>query len=115
MLTGQTTAANNGIYVYTDTGATYTLARSLDADTNLELRAAATFIGEGTIYAKTAWVQSNTYLQADLSGQSWVQFSGAGSYSAGNGLTLTGTAFAVGGTTNRITSTVGSIDIASTI
>ena len=114
LLTGQTTAANNGIYVYTDTGVTYTLARSLDADTNLELRAAATFVEEGTIYAKTAWVQSYTYLPADLSGQNWVQFSGAGSYTAGNGLTLTGTEFAVGGTADRITTTVGSINIAST-
>ena len=44
----------------------------------------------------------------------WVQFSGAGTFTAGNGLTLTGTEFNVNGTANRITVTSDAVDIAST-
>ena len=112
LLINQTTASQNGIYVYTDNGTTYTLARSTDGDTYQELIGASIFIEEGTTYGKTAWVQSNTYLTS-FSGQTWVQFSGAGSYTAGNGLSLTGNVFAAVGTSGRI-SVSSSIDIDAT-
>jgi len=95
LLTGQTVAANNGIYVYTDNGSTYTLTRAVDADTYQELIGTSVFVLEGTVYANTGWVQSNHYL-TDFSGQVWTQFSGAGSYVADGGLTLVGNVFAVG-------------------
>ena len=113
LLLGQTTTANNGIYVYTDNGTSYTLTRATDADAFGELVGASVFVQEGTIYAKTGWLQSNHYLSS-FSGQTWVQFSGAGTYGAGAGLTLTGNVFDVGGTTNRITVNADSVDIAST-
>jgi hypothetical protein len=43
-----------------------------------------------------------------------VQFSGAGTFSAGNGLTLNGSEFNVVGTADRIVANGDSIDIAST-
>lgn len=87
LLTGQTTGSQNGIYVYSDNGTTYTLARATDADNYTELIGASVFVDEGTVYGKTSWVQANHYL-TDFSGQDWVQFSGAGTYTASNGVTL---------------------------
>ena len=49
---------------------------------------------EGTNYGSTAWIQTDHYLTT-FSGQDWTQFSGQGTYLAGNGLTLDGTTFAI--------------------
>ena len=113
LLTGQSTGSQNGIYVYTDDGATYTLARSTDADAYTELLGATVFVEEGTLYGKTSWTQSNHYLSS-FSGQTWVQFSGASAATAGAGLIANGNAFDVVGTANRITVNADSVDIAST-
>jgi hypothetical protein len=95
LLTGQTTSADNGIYVYSDNGSTYSLSRATDADTYQELIGCSVYVLEGVVYGKTGWVQGNHYLTS-FTGQAWTQFSGAGAYVAGNGLTLTGTTFDVG-------------------
>ena len=83
-----------GIYVYNQTGTTWTLDRASDGDVYTELIGASVYIMEGTSYGSTTWVQSNHYL-TDFTGQSWAQTSGAGTYSAGNGLQLDGTEFSV--------------------
>lgn len=94
LLSGQTTTTENGIYVYSDNGSTYTLTRATDADTIGELLGAAIFIMEGTIYGSTSWVQSNTYADTfdDLI---WTQFSGTGAVTAGEGIAIDGTAVKV--------------------
>ena len=89
VLTAQSTTSENGIYVYSDNGTTYTLSRSTDADTYEELIGASVFIKEGTLYGQTAWLQTNHYLTS-FSGQTWVQFSGLAQLEAGVGLTKTG-------------------------
>jgi microcystin-dependent protein len=89
VLTAQSTTSENGIYVYSDNGTTYTLSRSTDADTYQELIGASVFIKEGTLYGQTAWLQTNHYLTS-FSGQTWVQFSGLAQLEAGVGLTKTG-------------------------
>jgi hypothetical protein len=99
LLLGQSTVADKGIYDYTESGLNYTLIRSVDGNTYTELIGASIFIQEGTSYANTGWVQSNTYLTS-FTGQNWVQFSGAGAYGAGDGLGITGTTFFVQVATN---------------
>ena len=92
LLTGQTTAANNGIYVYNDNGTSYTLTRAEDANAFGELIGAAVFVKEGLTYANTGWVQTAHYITS-FDGQTWIQFSGAGAYTAGAGLGQSGTEF----------------------
>lgn len=113
LLTAQTTAADKGIYDYTDNGTSYTLTRSADATPYQELIGATVFVMEGTTYGKTSWVQANHYITS-FSGQNWVQFNGGEVVTAGAGLTKTGTTIDVIGTSNRITVNADSIDIAST-
>ena len=119
LLTGQTQAEENGIYVLTDaTGGDYELVRSDDTDAadGSEIVGAAVFVIAGTTFDNTGWVQSNHELTG-FAGQSWVQFSGGGAYSAGDGLSLTGTTFTVNmgaGIATLPTDEVG-LDIASNI
>jgi uncharacterized protein YjlB len=99
LLTAQSTGSQNGIYTYTDDGTDYELVRATDADVYTELIGASVYVMEGTSYTRTGWVQTNHYL-TDFTSQNWVQFSGAGAYAAGAGLSVSGTEFAVNVATN---------------
>lgn len=85
---GNDGGSDAGIYVYSH-GATWTLTRATDADAYTELLGAAIYIAEGIQFGGTSWVQNNPYL-TDFSAQSWTQFSGAGSITAGSGITVDG-------------------------
>ena len=81
--------STDGIYVYNSTGGSWTLTRAEDADVFGELIGAAVYVMEGTQYGSTSWVQGNHYL-TDFTGQSWTQFSGQGSVTAGDGIVVDG-------------------------
>jgi hypothetical protein len=82
----------NGIYV----AASGAWARSADMNTWAEVPSAFTFIESGTTLADTGWVcTSNQGGTIDVTPITWSQFSGAGSYLAGTGLTLTGNTFSI--------------------
>jgi hypothetical protein len=113
LLTTQTNTLENGIYVYTDNGTTYSLSRPTDADAFGELIGATVFVKEGDLYGSSAWTQAEHYLTS-FDNQEWVQFSGAAQITAGNGLVKDGNLIHVVGTADRITANADSIDIAST-
>lgn len=83
------TGANRGIWDYSDNGSTWTLTRSEDADAVNELIGAAVYVMEGTQYGATSWVQGNHYV-TQFTEQTWTQFSGSGSVTAGNGIVVDG-------------------------
>jgi hypothetical protein len=89
LLTGQTTATENGIYEYTETAGSYTLVRSEDANTLAELVGAAVFVKEGTFYGATSWVQTE-YTLSSFSDLTWIQFSGTGNVTEGTGIDING-------------------------
>jgi hypothetical protein len=93
LLKNQTAPAENGIWIASATA----WARATDADIEADLLNAAVFVSAGTTNADTAWVMStNAPITVGTTGLTWVQFAGAGTYTAGNGLTLTGNVLDVG-------------------
>jgi hypothetical protein len=118
LVKNQAAGLQNGIYTLTTlgTGSTpWVLTRATDADQAAEVTPGMfTFVEEGTTLAKTGWVLGSTGATTmGTTALPFTQFSGAGTYLAGSGLSLTGQTFAAVGTANRIS--VGSaIDIAAT-
>lgn len=91
LVKNQSTAANNGIYL----ASASTWTRALDADTWDELICAISFIEYGT-QAGGAWfctAQAGGTL--GVTAVNWSQFTTSATYSAGTGLTLTGTVFSI--------------------
>lgn len=90
LVKNQTLSQNNGIYIADAS----TWSRSLDANTWNELISAFTFVQKGATEADTGWVCT-----VDAGGTlgttpvTFTQFSGAGTYEAGTGLTLSGNTF----------------------
>jgi hypothetical protein len=85
--------AHNGIYTYANSTA---LIRATDFDTAAEIAGGDfTFVTGGTVYNSTGWVQIDEVNTVGTDPIQWDQFSGAGEYTAGQGLTLTGTVFSV--------------------
>jgi hypothetical protein len=94
LVKNEATQANNGIYTWA-TGGTV-LTRATDFDNNVEIASGDfTFISNGTLYANTGWVQTLPVTTVGTSPIVFTQFSGAGTYTAGTGLTLTGTQFSI--------------------
>jgi len=92
LVKNQSTSANNGIYV----AASGVWTRATDANTWAELISAFTFVQDGATLADTGWVCTvNAGGTLGVTAVTWSQFSGAGTYSAGTGLTLTGTTFSI--------------------
>lgn len=111
LVKNQTTTSENGIYVVQLSGQAL---RALDFDTATEVDSGDfVFVTSGT-YANTGWVQTSSPATIGTDPITFQQFSGAGTFTAGNGLTINGSEFNVGGTADRITVGADSVDIAAT-
>ena len=88
----QTNAAENGIYVVQVSGQAL---RATDFDTATEIDSGDfVFVTSGT-YANTGWVQTLKPATIGTDPLSFTQFSGAGTFTAGNGLSLDGSVFSI--------------------
>jgi len=94
LVKNEVASANNGIYTWATGG--LVLTRATDFDTAAEMASGDfTFISYGTLYGSTGWVQTDPVTVVGTSPVTWIQFSGSGAYTAGTGLTLTGTQFSI--------------------
>ena len=100
LVKNQTATSENGIYTLTTVGSgsvAWVLTRATDFDSATEIAGGDfTFVDAGTTLANTGWVCVDEVTTVGTDPIVFQQFSGAGTYEAGNGLTLTGTTFAVG-------------------
>ena len=137
LIKNQTDATQNGIYNVTTIGTSSTnwvLTRARDYDNSSAGGVAAgdlIFVGEGTTQASTSWIQidigtgiysGGDYIIIGTDAIVFTQFSGAGTYLAGTGLSLVGNTFSNTGvisiTSNSglstNTSTTGNVTITNT-
>ena len=106
LVKNEATTANNGIYVRTSSTV---LTRADDFNTPAEMAGGDfTFVSAGTLYNNTGWVMTDVVTTVGTTSVDWIQFSGAGTFIAGTGLTLTGNSFSVNAAQTQITS-VGTI------
>ena len=93
LVKNQNITSQNGIYLAVTSGAA---VRASDFDTSAEIDGGDfTFVTGGTINDNTGWVQTEKVTTVGTDPILFTQFSGAGTYSAGNGLTLTGSQFSI--------------------
>jgi hypothetical protein len=94
LLKNQTTATENGIYVWTASGSA--LTRATDATSASQLSGATVLITEGTVNHDTAWTQTADGITVGATSLVFAQFGGGGTtYTAGNGLQLISSIFSV--------------------
>ena len=118
LVKNQTTALQNGFYRVTTVGTASTnwvLTRTVDADQDSEITPGAfTFVEEGTIGANNGYVCTNVgSITVGTTPITFVQFSGAGSVIAGDGLTKNGNTLDAVGTAGRISISADAIDISA--
>lgn len=113
LVVGQSTASQNGVYVAKAVGG---WVRAEDANSDEEVGPGMfVFVEEGTSWGDSGWVlKTNRPIVLGTTSLEFTQFSSAGQSIAGNGLTKDGNTIDVVGTTDRISVTTGSVDIAST-
>jgi hypothetical protein len=93
LVKNQTTQSQNGVYIVAASGAP---TRATDYDSTPEVDAGDfIFVESGTVNGKTGWIQTNVITTIGTDAIAFTQFSGSGTYTAGTGLTLTGSTFSI--------------------
>ena len=99
LVKNEANAVHNGIYTWSNATV---ITRATDYNSVPEVEAGDfVFVTGGTLYDNTGWVQVSTVTAIGTAGNNieFTQFSGAGTYTAGTGLTLTGSVFSISNTT----------------
>lgn len=113
LLKDQSSGSENGLYDFN--GSASPLTRSADADTSAEVKPGTqVFVSEGTVNGNSTWqITTDGPITLGTTALVWAQTaSGGSSYTAGNGLTLTGNSFAVNPLTNGgITVAAGGVSV----
>lgn len=100
LVKNQTSSQNNGIYLC----AAGAWTRTTDCDDAAELESSTVFITAGTANKNTQWTESLAITTIGTDPVTFVQIAGAGTYTNGSGLDLTGNVFSV--STSGITNTM---------
>ncbi len=119
LVKSQTNTFENGIYVLSTIGdgsTNWVLTRATDFDTGVEMAGGDfTFVDHGTTLANTGWVMVDEVTTVGTDPVVFQQFSGAGVFLAGDGLTLTGSTFSVDVTPTSgnasLTNTGGAVEV----
>ena len=104
LVKNEANAVHNGIYTWSNATV---ITRATDYNSVPEVEAGDfVFVTGGTVYDNTGWVQTSTVSAIGTPGNNieFTQFSGAGTYQAGTGLTLTGSTFSVNASQTQVTS-----------
>ncbi len=92
LIKNQSSGAENGIYVVAASGAP---TRATDSDTGAELVSATVLIKEGTTNADTQWTCTNNSITLGSTSVVFAQIAGAGTYTPGTGIGLSGNVFSI--------------------
>ena len=96
LVKNESNTVHNGIYVWSNATV---ITRADDFDASSEMAGGDfTFVTAGTLYDNTGWVMPDPVATVGASPVVWVQFSGAGTYTAGVGLSLDGSQFYISNT-----------------
>jgi hypothetical protein len=105
LVKNQTNKEENGVYIVSDVGANgvrpFVLQRCELCNEPSEVIGSYTFIQGGTVYGSTGWVaivNDPSSFVVGIDEIDFIQFSGAGTYTAGTGLNLDGTQFSIDNT-----------------
>ena len=93
LLKDQSTASQNGIYVFASAGAA--MARSEDADEAQKLEGAAVFVRQGATHSDAGFTITTDNINLGTTAIVITQFSGLGSINAGDGLSKSGSTLSV--------------------
>jgi hypothetical protein len=118
LVKNEATAANNGIYVVTTAGTgsvPYVLTRASDFNTTALVNLATfVFVSAGGTLAGTGWVSTANAITLGSGSISFNQFTGAGSYTAGNGISITSNVVAVVAANSTISVTGSGVAVSAT-
>lgn len=111
LLVGQTDPVENGIYVFSASGAA--LTRAADGVSPFLQPGSYVFVNEGSVLAHSAWVIFNdSGITTGVDAVNFQQFSGLGQVNAGAGLTKTGNVIDVGkGDGIALSASLASLDL----
>lgn len=89
LVNGEASGLKNGLYKVTTAGTAgvpYVLTRAVEMDVSAEFTGSFVFVEQGTVNASSGWVCTNLAPTVGTTAIAFVQFSGAGEITAGNGL-----------------------------